>query len=532
MRSFVFAFNLTICLVSTSFGQNRFVDLTSPHNTVKTHLGNLLPNSYHDSLSAEAFNLKTRSVKEAISSAVKLKRVLDGNGIIIYLDELPTSKDYYDSASNKNKFVLVSQYPNIFLLKNEDGNWYYSDSSIDAIDNIYNKTFRFGTGQLIEVLYQFGNKKVLGIYLFQYILILILTMSSGLVYWFLSFFTNQLLTFLFKKVKYNRVKIMKYVRSVTRPLTVLIIILVLIIFTPSLQLSPLYSKYLLLILKVAIPLFGTIIAYRLVDILSVYLAIQALKTESTLDDQLVPLFRKTLKLIVIFTGTLFILHSLNVNIVPLLTGLSIGGLAFALAAQDTIKNFFGSMMIFIDRPFQVGDWITAPDLEGEVEEVGIRSSRIRTFKNSLTSVPNGQLANCAIDNLGKRMYRRFLTTIAITYDTPPALIETFVQGLRQIVVNHPDTVKDKYQVYLNEMGASSINILFCLFFEVPTWPDELKARHEILIQIMELAKSLGVRFAFPTQTLHIENLPGQASLSPIYMSNEEANDRLKKYFKT
>ena len=145
---------------------------------------------------------------------------------------------------------------------------------------------------------------------------------------------------------------------------------------------------------------------------------KATQTQNTMDDQLVPIIRKSLRVFVITFGTLAILQSLNLSIFPLLTGLSIGGLAFALAAQDTIKNFFGSVMIFLDKPFQIGHWITTDGIDGTVEEVGLRSTRIRTFSNSLVTVPNGKLADATINNHGLRVYRRFYTTLSINYDTP------------------------------------------------------------------------------------------------------------------
>ncbi|MDE0470802.1 MAG: mechanosensitive ion channel family protein, partial [Ekhidna sp.] len=266
-----------------------------------------------------------------------------------------------------------------------------------------------------------------------------------------------------------------------------------------------------------------------INIVSIYLAKAARKTDSSLDDQLVPLLRKTLKAFVITIGTLFVLDNLNIPILPLLTGLSIGGLAFALAAQDTLKNFFGSIMIFIDKPFQVGDWITSGDVDGTVEEVGFRSSRIRTFRNSIIYVPNSKLADNVIDNHGLRSYRRFYTQLTITYDTPPELIEIFVKGLRKIVDEHPVTWKENYHIYFNDMASFSLNIMFYIFFSVPTWGEELRARHEVLMSIVKLAKELGVNFAFPTQTLHVENLPGQPSLSPSYMQGNEAYSKLRSF---
>ncbi len=254
------------------------------------------------------------------------------------------------------------------------------------------------------------------------------------------------------------------------------------------------------------------------------------RTESTLDDQLVPLVRKILKTFVVIVGAIFILDNLEFDITGLIAGISIGGLAFALAAQDTIKNFFGSLMIFVDRPFQVGDWITSGDVDGTVEEVGFRSTRIRTFRNSLMYIPNGVITNQTIDNHGLRKYRRFFTHISLTYDTPPDLIQTFVDGLKKIVDLHPKTRKDFYEIHFNEMGASSLNVMFYIFFDVPTWSEELHARHEVLLSVVELAEELGVNFAFPTQTLHVETFPEKKGNSPEYTdSRPELRKKLEKY---
>jgi MscS family membrane protein len=308
------------------------------------------------------------------------------------------------------------------------------------------------------------------------------------------------------------------------------VVLLLALLVPVLQLPVGSARYIDPLLRALLPLFGIIVFYKMADILALYLQKLASKTESTLDDQLVPLFRKTLKTFIVVIGALFILENLNVPILPLLTGLSIGGLAFALAAQDTIKNFFGSLMIFIDKPFQIGDWITSGPIDGTVEEVGFRSTRVRTFRNSVVYVPNGSLADSTIDNHGLRKYRRFYTQIAITYDTPADLIELFTEGLKKIVEKHPKTWKDFYEVHFNDMASSSLNIMFYVFFDVPTWSQELRARHEVLLEIVRLAEKLGINFAFPTQTLHIENMPGKPSLSPQYETRDELKKKLEGYF--
>ena len=251
--------------------------------------------------------------------------------------------------------------------------------------------------------------------------------------------------------------------------------------------------------------------YRLVDLLGAYLMMQAEKTESKLDDQLVPLVQKTLKFIVILAGGLFVLQNMNVDVGSLIAGLGIGGLAFALAAKDTIANLFGSVMIFLDRPFQIGDWVLVGDTEGVVEEVGFRSTRIRTFYNSLITVPNAVFTESRIDNFGEREYRRTSTTLGLTYDTTPEQMQAFVEGVRAVILANPYSRKDYFEVHMSGFGSHSLDVMLYFFFKVPSWTVELEQRHAIYLEIMRLAKDLDVQFAFPTQTMMIDyvNEPGK-----------------------
>lgn len=505
-----------------------FVDLSSPYHSIRTHLYYLQEEHYDENLAAIPFKRKEVTLEQAIENAIKLKHILDGEGIYIDMDDLPKRPDYFDSARNRYTYLLTDQFPQVYV-ERVNGKWYYSQKTLASIDELHDEVFPFGTDKLLELLPKMGTRKIMGLHLYQYLGILILALISVIIHKVFSFIFEKILLGVVLRAGYERLA-GHFLLPVARPISLFVVILLLVIFIPVLQLPPDASQYVIIILKALLPLFGTIVFYRMVDILSMYLENLATKTKSTLDDQLVPLLRKTLKTFVVGIGTLFILQSLNIPIIPLLTGLSIGGLAFALAAQDTIKNFFGSLMIFIDRPFQIGDWITTGEIDGTVEEVGFRSSRIRTFRNSLMYVPNSKLADSTIDNHGMRQYRRFFTQIAVAYSTPPELIETFVVGLRKVVENHPDTRKDYYNVYFNEMSSYSLNIMFYIFFSVPDWQAELKARHEILIKIVELGKELGINFAFPTQTLHMENFPGQPSLSPSYLPKQELENKMAGYF--
>ena len=243
---------------------------------------------------------------------------------------------------------------------------------------------------------------------------------------------------------------------------------------------------------------------QLVEVVFIYFEKAALRSESKFDDVLVPLIKKTIKFLVFAVGSIFVGDSLTLDMKSLLAGLGIGGLAFALAAKDTLSNLFGSLTVLIDQPFQIGDFVKLDaNTEGTVEEVGLRSTRIRTGYDSVITVPNGLLTNINIDNMGKRRYRRFSTKVGVEYATPVAKIEAFCQGIRQLILKHPSTRKEEFHVYLSDLNSSSVDILVYVFWSVPDWAGELKARHEFLSSILKLGDEMGVSFAFPTQTVHL-----------------------------
>ncbi len=265
--------------------------------------------------------------------------------------------------------------------------------------------------------------------------------------------------------------------------------------------------YLLIAVKTLVGLSCIWSAYRLVDVAGMYLHHFASRTESSVDDVLIPLVSKTLKLFVTVMGVLFITDTLNLNITGVLASLGLGGLAFALAAKDMVMNIFGSITVMLDRTFRVGDWIVVDDVEGTVEEIGLRSTKIRTFYNSLIYFPNSHFITASVDNMGERHYRRYTSKISLTYDTPPEKIEAFCEGVRELVRTHPYMRKDYYHVYLNEMGAASLDVLVYVFWAVPEWGTELRERHRFLLDILRLGHQLGVEFAFPTQTIYWQQAP-------------------------
>lgn len=265
-------------------------------------------------------------------------------------------------------------------------------------------------------------------------------------------------------------------------------------------------------------LFGAgalaLLGFRMADIATDAFERRAALTESRIDDQLAPLLRTALKGGVALIGALFVLGNLGVNVTSLIAGLGLGGLAVALAAQDSIRNLLGGVTIFADRPFQVGDWVVMNDIEGTVEHVGFRSSRVRTFYNSVVTVPNARIVDTHVDNMGLRRWRRYKTTLGLAYHTSPDQLQAFTEGVRALIRANPDMRTDYYIVEFNDYGPSSLDILVYCFINAPDWNAELRTRHVLNLDIMRLARELGVEFAFPTQTLHVASTPDRPAAAP------------------
>ena len=274
---------------------------------------------------------------------------------------------------------------------------------------------------------------------------------------------------------------------------------------------------------------GVWASYRLIDLGSDVVSTRASRRGARVDEVLLPLARKTLKIVILALGSIFVLKALGVErytIDRLFAGLGLGGLAFALAAQESLKNFFGSITVILDRPFQVGDYIKVGAIEGTVESVGLRSTRIRTFYSSQVTIPNADLTVGAVDNLGRRQYRRMNCAIAVLYSTTPEQLEAFCEGIREIIRRHPLTRKDNYAVWVNAFAPSSIDILLNCFFTAPDWNTELRERHRLLLDIVRLARRLGVEFAFPTQTVHLSRAKAESPPAlPVAGSLREAADQ-------
>ena len=490
---------------------------SNPYECIYNHLFYLQSDSYDPERSS--LSLPDNS-KDKIQNAIKLKQILDGKGLYIDVNRIPKDSNYTDSLSNDHIYLIDKTEQQIYLELTDIG-WTYSRTTIESIDDLYNSVYPFGTQFVSNFKAPYWQVKILSIKLWKWLGLLIVLTTAYVVFFLVRLLSKYIIVRILKKKMSIDDNVNKPLYRFSRVMGLILAIRYFLYFLPMFQLAPKYNAILIKGLNI-LSLFLLLFALNyLLKILLVYMQRLTSYTESSMDDQLLPVVYKLLSLILWSIGIIYILDYMGVNITALLAGISIGGLALALAAQDTVKNFFGSIMIFLDKPFQIGDLVEFDGVLGTIEEVGVRATRIRTPKNSLTYVPNAKIADSIINNLGMRVYRQYNTNLGITYDSSPESIELFVKGLREIIIMHPHIKDDNFEVHLNSFGDSSINIMMNMYFDTKIWSEELKYRHEVMIAIIKLAEGMGIRFAFPTRTLHIEEMPKAGSLTPDRKSSAE-----------
>jgi len=248
--------------------------------------------------------------------------------------------------------------------------------------------------------------------------------------------------------------------------------------------------------------------YRLVDVIEFYLNRLVGKTETKLDDMLVPVVRKAMRVTIAIVAALLISENiLGANVKSLLLSAGVGGIAIALAAKETIANFFGSITIFTDRPFQMGELIKIEGHFGPVEEVGFRSTRVRTLDGHLVTVPNSVIANSIVENVGQRPFIRRKSNITITYDSGHTKAKKAVEIIKEILANVPEANTDPEKlprVYFSDFNDCSLNIYMSYWVKPPDYWLYHEVNQRVNLEMMKRFEAEGIEFAFPTQTLYVK----------------------------
>lgn len=293
----------------------------------------------------------------------------------------------------------------------------------------------------------------------------------------------------------------KLLHDFERPVGAIFLGIVFMLGLPALDLSSSVYDALDIAASFIVAVASVWATYRLVDVVCWNLEQRAARTDNRFDDMLVPLLRRTLKVLVLAVGIVFVASRLTDQLWHVLAGLSIGSLAVGFAAKDSIENLFGTFTVLLDNPFKLGDVVKVNDIEGTVEQVGFRSTRVRTFEDSLITVPNSRFIGQHVENFGARRKRRIKTALSLTYDTPPESIQAFCEGVREIIRRHPYTAKDSYNVWFSNYGAASLDVDLICFITTTDFATFMRERHRLFLDILRLAQDLGIGFAFPTQTI-------------------------------
>ncbi|HEY9169706.1 MAG TPA: mechanosensitive ion channel family protein [Lutibacter sp.] len=509
---------LLFLLFSASLiAQNKVkVDLSNPNATIHTHLYFLQSGSYNPEKAASV--IYGYDSLEAQEIAIKLQKIMDAKGLKVDFSEVPTDKMYSDTTITKsgNQYLLFpKKMPEIYLVKIED-NWYYSKETSSKVLELYKSMYPWYTAKLQQIIPEFGHIVFLNIELWQYLgLLILLTVCFGL------FYVLRKIVFLILNKSQHLIinisdeEIKSSLKKLTRPVVLLILMAFVKNRLPSLVLHIDVYNSLILAINIMVVVFWIYVFMKLVLVIMSIYAKYAESTVSKLDDQLVPVLRNFLMGLVIFLGILKLLTLFGVDPVTVIAGASIGGIAVALASQDTVKNFIGTIMIFVDKPFHIGDWIEAGVVIGTVETVGFRSTTVRAADTTIFQIPNSQLAEMVVNNKGLRSFRRYTTNLGIRYDTPPELIEAFVLGIRRIIELEPSTRTEQFNVEFVGFSDSSLSILLNVYFVNLDWNSEQSSKHVLHMKILKLASNLGVGFAFPSSTLMIEQFPDK----PLFDTN-------------
>lgn len=340
---------------------------------------------------------------------------------------------------------------------------------------------------------------------------------------FLRFFSRTLSKLLFKFFKKFAADVNgeKFVELLVKPLELLISVSIVywaisqltypfeeIIFKrkqSSLTYFDVIDKVYLFLLLFSI----TWVFLRIIDFVALVFSYRASLTESKSDDQLVPFVKELVK-IVTYIIAVFVLLGLvfEINVLTLITGLGIGGIAVALAAKDSLENLFGSFTIFIDKPFVVGDLVKIDGIEGNIEKVGFRSTQIRSINKSIITVPNKKMIDGALENLTLRNFRRIKFSIGLTYETPAATVKKIVEEINALLKTTTNYNEDSIAIF-EEFGEFSMNIMVIYFVEMMDYNQYLQVREKINFSITSIVYQNGASFAYPTRTVIHQGVDGK-----------------------
>lgn len=459
------------------------LSLGSPYHTISWHLQHLSTKKYEPELAALALFPDASTPEQRKDWAIKLYQIYSGGGFYANYKKIPSDTSYKDTAG-RFRFIPWKLHPEIYVEKTGK-NWYYSTYTLHEIDRIHAEIYPLGAAFLLKFIPKWGNNLFLGLYIWQIVGLLMLFAIAFIIFKLL----DLLIRFIIRRISKTKIGISytQEVKTVAKPLSLFFVTYFLNALIPVLQLPLLLSGILVFLLKVSKPTFLVLTCYNLVDLFAIVGSKVAESTTTTIDNQLVPLIRKTIKLMIGIFGIIFVLRNIDVDVMTLLAGLSIGGLAIALAAQDSVKNFLGSVTILLDSTFQIGDHIEVDGKMGVVEEVGFRSTRIRTYDGAIITMPNAKIVDSSVINNGPRKFRKFMPKILIGSNTPVNTVDVFLADIQALIDKHLLTHNQGNRVYISHLNSKLVEVYISVLFD-ETLANETQIRQEVVMGIMDLAQ--------------------------------------------
>ena len=328
------------------------------------------------------------------------------------------------------------------------------------------------------------------------VLIILITLA------FRKLFARFISAVVIKLTEKTKTKLDDYlVGVVNRPLSFAFIVVGVWLAVLVLKLPPRFDEFMGRVVSSLLAFAVFWAAYRASGVIASFIERFVKRTDSKIDDMILPLLKNSVKVIVVVIGITVIVDQWGYNIAGLLAGLGLGGLAFALAAQDTAANLFGGITIMLDKPFAIGDWIFTPQVEGIVEQMGIRSTRIRTFAQALVTVPNSALINNPITNWS-RMGKRRITYKLRLYDSPQDKLRQCIED-QEMLKNHPGIHPDTIFVYLENFGENAFEVFLYFFTNTIVWKEYLEVQEDVNMKVLGIIEELGLSIAVPSRSIHL-----------------------------
>jgi MscS family membrane protein len=412
-------------------------------------------------------------------------------------DGLPPYRDRLGSIDTKagKVDILLQRVPR------EDGVtiWMIAGATVAQVPDLYNE---FGYGVLEHFLPKiFFELQFLDIALWQWIGLLVLVLLAAVVSWFLTVFVVRLLGTV---VAFTKTTIDDKMRvEAAGPIRLALAVLLFRAGLVPLGLGVKATEFISSLLSALFIVAVTWLLLRVTDVLSSVVEERLVERGEVGAMGLVPPGRKLVKAIVVILAFIAILSNFGFNVAALLAGLGVGGIAVALAAQKTIENLFGGIILYTDRPVRVGDFCRFGDKMGTIEEIGVRSTRIRTLDHTVITVPNGTFSNMEIDNITARERIRLLAILTVRYETSPDQLRYILVEIRKLLYSHERVIPDTPRVRFINFGAYSLDIEVVAYVDTTDWAEFLGIREDIFLRIMDIIDASGTGFAFPSQTLYM-----------------------------